>query len=50
MCVGVDEVNLDALEWDDDAGRDDGDGDVWNDPMGVILRRPAVEEEAAGYQ
>lgn len=50
MRVGVDKVDLDALEGDYDTGRDDGDGDVWKDPMGVILRRPAVEKEAARDQ
>lgn len=47
MRVSVDKVDLYALKWDDYAGRNDGDADVWDGPMGMILRRPAVEKEAA---
>lgn len=45
--VGIDKVDLDAVKGDDDASRNDGDADIRNDPIGVILRRSAVDEEAA---
>ena len=39
---------MDALKAHDDAGSEDGGADVGADPVGVVLRRPAVDEEPSG--
>jgi len=46
--VGVDEVDLRALEADDHAGGVDEDADVGGDPVGLGVGCPAVDEEAEG--
>jgi len=48
--VRIDDVRLDALEADDDAGREDGGADVGHDPVRVGLRGPAVPEEPDGHE
>lgn len=44
--VAIDEIRLDALKADDDAGAEDASADIRDDPVGMVLGGPAVEEEA----